>query len=198
MLNRHPPSPPGADADAALLAAYAAGDGHAAATLAARLLPRSLRLATRLLGDAAEAEDVAQEAMLRLWRAAPGWRADGGARVETWLYRVVVNLCTDRLRRSGRTRPLEAAADPIDPHPSAEAGLIAVDRARALSAALGRLPERQRLAIVLRHLEALSNPAIAEILHTGVEAVESLLARARRTLAADPALRHHIDPDEEG
>lgn len=198
MLNRPLPAPPGADPDAALLAAYAAGDGQAAATLAARLLPRGLRLAARLLGDPAEAEDVVQEAMLRLWRAAPGWRPDGGARVGTWLHRVVVNLSTDRLRRRGRTRPLEAAPDPIDPRPSAEAGLIAQDRAAALHAAPGRLPERQRIAVVLRHLEALSNPEIAEILETGVEAVESLLARARRTLAADPALRHDIDPDEEG
>ncbi|MEY2955496.1 MAG: sigma-70 family RNA polymerase sigma factor [Gemmobacter sp.] len=193
-MNR-PLPPAGADADAALLAAYAAGDAQAAALLAARLLPRSLRLAARLLGDPAEAEDVAQEAMLRLWRAAPGWRADGGARVETWLHRVVVNLATDRLRRRGRTRPLEDAPDPIDPQPSAEAGLIAQGRAAALNAALGRLPERQRIAVVLRHLEALSNPEIAAILDTGVEAVESLLARARRALAADPALRHDIDPD---
>ena len=86
------------DADAALLPRIKDGDRAAAALLVDQYLNRIVAYAFRMLGDRAEAEDVAQEALLRLWRAAPGWRA-GEAKVSTWLYRVTANLCTDRLRR---------------------------------------------------------------------------------------------------
>lgn len=168
--------------DADLLARYAAGDRSAARDLTLRLAPRVLALARRMLGDAAEAEDVAQEAILRLWRMAPDWRV-GEAQVSTWLYRVASNLCIDRLRRR-RERTGEALPETADPAPGALDRLVAADRAAALQAALAALPERQRLAIVLRHFEERSNPEIAAVLDTSVEAVESLLARARRELAA--------------
>lgn len=168
-----------ADADAALLARYAAGELGAARTLTDRHLPRVLAFARRMLGDAAEAEDVAQEALLRLWRIAPQWRA-GEARISTWLYRVTANLCTDRLRRR---RPQGTMPELADPDPGALAALMAADRAAALEAALARLPERQRQAVVLRHLEGLGNAEIAEVMDSGVEAVESLIARGRRALA---------------
>ena len=169
------------DADAAILARYAAGDRAAAGELAARLVPPLLRMAARVLGDAIEAEDVAQEAMLRLWTIAPRWQ-DGGARVSTWAYRVAMNLCTDRLRRR-RTTGLDAAGDPADGRPGAEQGLTEAARAEALQRALDALPDRQRQAVVLRHIEELSNPEIAEIMEIGVEAVESLTARGKRALA---------------
>ena len=171
--------------DEALLAAYARGEAAAARALSLRLVPRVLGYAARLLGDRAEAEDVAQDAMLRLWRAAPGWRA-GEAQVTTWLYRVVTNLCTDRLRGRVRRRTdtLEDAPEVADAAKGVEAGLIEADRMAALDAALAELPERQRQALVLRHLEGLSNPEIAVVMDIGVEAVESLTARAKRALAA--------------
>ena len=172
----------GEDADAALLARYAAGDQVAARALTLRLAPRVFALARRMLADAAEAEDVTQEAMLRLWRMAPDWR-DEGAALGTWLYRVASNLCIDRLRRR-RERPGDAVPETVDGAPGAEGRLQAADRAAALDAALAALPERQRLAVVLRHFEERPNPEIAAILGTSVEAVESLLARARRELAA--------------
>ena len=171
--------------DAALLDRYAAGDPVAARALTLRLVPRALGYAARLLGDAAEAEDVAQEAMLRLWRAAPGWRS-GEAQVTTWLYRVVTNLCTDRLR-SRKRRPvtaLEAAPEMADGGPGAVAGMIEADRMAALQAALDALPDRQRQAVVLRHIEGLTNPEIAAVMDIGVEAVESLTARGKRALSA--------------
>ena len=171
--------------DEVLLARYAAGDPAAARVLTARLVPRALGYAARLLGDGAEAEDVTQEAMLRLWRAAPGWRA-GEAQVSTWLYRVVTNLCTDRLRARKR-RPaaaLEDAPEVPDGGTGAEAGMIEADRMAALQAALDALPERQRQAVVLRHIEGLGNPEIAAVMDIGVEAVESLTARGKRALAA--------------
>lgn len=170
------------DSDEALLIAYGRGDARAARVLVPRLTPRVLGYAARLTGDAAEAEDIAQEAMLRLWRIAPDWRA-GEAKVTTWLYRVVTNLCTDRLRKR-RPRGLDGLPDPADPAPGAEARLQEAARAVALDRALSALPERQRQAVVLRHLEGLANPRIAEIMEIGTEAVESLTARGRRALAA--------------
>lgn len=169
--------------DDVLLARAAQGDARAAETLTHRLTPRVFAHASRVLGDRAEAEDVAQEAMLRLWRIAPKWR-HGEAQVTTWLFRVTVNLCTDRLRRSRRNGPaLDDVPEPPDPAPSGDAQLMKSRRAAALEAALLELPERQRQAVVLRHIEGLSNPEIAAAMDIGVEAVESLTARGKRKLA---------------
>ncbi|MES2667369.1 MAG: RNA polymerase sigma factor [Pseudomonadota bacterium] len=172
--------------DEALMVLYANGDPAAARTLTLRLTPRILGYAARILGgDRAEAEDVAQEAMLRLWRVAPDWRQDE-ARVSTWAYRVVTNLCTDRLRRRVR-RPataLDDAPEVASGAAGAVAGLIEADRMAALQTALSALPDRQRQAVVLRHIEGMSNPEIAAIMDLGVEAVESLTARGKRSLAA--------------
>lgn len=173
--------------DASLLARYAGGDQTAARLLTARHAPRVFAVARRMLGEQAEAEDVTQETMLRLWRIAPEWQA-GQAALGTWLYRVAANLCIDRLRRR-REIASDSLPERADEAPGALARIEADDRAAALHAALGALPDRQRLAIVLRHFEERSNPEIAEILDTSVEAVESLLGRARRELAARLAPR---------
>ncbi len=168
--------------DDTLLVLYANGDAGAARALTMRLTPRVFAQAFRMLGDRAEAEDVSQEAMIRLWKIAPDWR-QGEAKVTTWLYRVVANLCTDRLRKT-RGVALDAIAEPEDGAKSAAETLQ--DRARidALQQALNTLPERQRHAVVLRHIEGLGNPQISEIMEIGVEAVESLTARGKRALAA--------------
>jgi RNA polymerase sigma factor (sigma-70 family) len=170
-------------ADEALVVLYANGDPDAARLLAQRLLPRVLGYAGRLLSDRAEAEDVAQEAMLRLWKVAPDWR-QGEAKVSTWLYRVTTNLCTDRLRARQRRRSdaLDDVPEPADDVPGAVAVMIEADRMAALEAALATLPDRQREAVVLRHIEGMTNPEIAEIMQIGVEAVESLTARGKRAL----------------
>ena len=170
--------------DEALLTDFAAGDARAAEALTRRLTPRVLAHAMRLLGDRAEAEDVAQEALLRLWRAAPDWEA-GVAAPSTWLYRVTANLAIDRIRRRRPIAPEDAASEVPDGAPGAETRLTDAARADALQAALARLPVRQRQAVVLRHLEGLPNPEIAAIMDIGVEAVESLVARGKRALAAD-------------
>lgn len=174
---------PGTARDAVLLARFAGGDQSAARALTLRHAPRVLALARRMLRDPAEAEDVTQEAMLRLWRMAPDWQEDGAA-LGTWLYRVASNLCIDRLRRR-REVATDAVPELADEAPPPLERLQDGARAEALGAALDRLPERQRLAVVLRHLEDRGNPEIAAALDTSVEAVESLLARARRALAAD-------------
>ena len=170
--------------DKALLAAYAAGDADAAQLLATRLLPGVLGQSTRMLSDRIEAEDVAQEAMMRLWKIAPDWR-DGEAQISTWLYRVVANLCTDRLRKRKRsgTVGMDKIAEPEDPTPGVADQLQTNARMAALSDALAELPERQAQAVSLRHLEGLANPEIAEIMDISVRSVESLTARGKRALA---------------
>ena len=137
-----------------------------------------------MVSDAAEAEDVAQETMLRLWRVAPQWRA-GEAQVSTWTCRVVSNLCTDRLRLRRRrpAMPLDDAPEVVDQSLGAEGALMQADRMAALQGALDRLPERQRQAVFLRHIVALTNPEIAVVMDIGVAAVESLTARAKKALA---------------
>ena len=178
-MSRHTPQTE-ADDEATLLHGYAKGDATAARMLARRLTPLAYAHAMRVLQDEAEAEDVTQEAMMRLWRIAPDWR-EGEAKVSTWLYRVVANLCTDRLRKR-RPVPVDEVAEPVDPVASVETRMQQGAREEALQAALARLPDRQRQAVVLRHIEGLANPEIAVILGVGVEAVESLTARGKRAL----------------
>jgi RNA polymerase sigma-70 factor (ECF subfamily) len=171
--------------DEALLVAFANGDGTAGRVLLNRLAPRLFSHAALVLGDRAEAEDVVQETMLRLWKIAADWRQDE-AKVSTWAYRVAVNLCTDRLRSRTR-RPqvgIDGISEPVAPIESAVEHMTGEARNDALDRALKALPDRQRQAVVLRHLEGLSNPEIASIMDIGVEAVESLTARGKRALSA--------------
>jgi len=178
------PAPAEAPAsDDALLVLYANGDPAAATELTRRHAPRVLGVATRVLGSRAEAEDVTQDAMLRLWKIAPDWRP-GEAQVSTWLYRVTMNLCIDVKRKArGGHVDLDAIPEPPDPAAGAAETLQNSARHDALQAALMTLPERQRQAVVLRHIEELTNPEIAGIMEISVEAVESLTARGKRTLA---------------
>ncbi len=172
--------------DEALMVLYANGDRPAALALTRRITPRVLAYAARLLsGDRAEAEDVAQETMLRLWRVAPEWR-QGETKVTTWAYRVATNLCIDRQRARTRKRQmaLDDAPEVADSGPGAEGRLIDAGRMAALETALSELPDRQRQAVVLRHLEGMTNPEIAAIMEIGVEAVESQTARGKRALSA--------------
>lgn len=169
--------------DEALLVLFANGDQMAAAELTRRLGGRVLVVALRVLGNRAEAEDVTQDAMMRLWKIAPRWR-QGEAQVSTWLYRVTMNLCIDVKRRArGGHVDIHDVPEPQDGAASAAELLQETARQHALQAALMSLPERQRQAVVLRHIEDLSNPQIAEIMEISVEAVESLTSRGKRALA---------------
>ncbi len=146
----------------------------------ARKLSRMLALARRMLGDPAEAEDVAQEVFLRAWKQARVWKP-GAGKFDTWMHRVALNLCYDRLRRR-REDPTAEPPEQVDPARSAESGLIATAAAERVRDAVQALPERQRAALILCHYQELSNIEAAELLEVSVEAVESLLSRARRTL----------------
>jgi len=174
------PAGPVEDPDLDLVRRVGAGDGPACAALVDRHLSRILGLAGRMLGNRAEAEEVAQEVFLRVWQQAGRWRA-GEARFSTWLHRVAVNLCQDRLRRRRETS-LEAAGDPPSPDPPPEAALQRDAVVARVGAALRQLPERQRTAILLSHYQELGNVEAAAVLGVSVEALESLLARGRRRL----------------
>lgn len=172
-------APAAEDPDLSLLRAVASGDALACTQLVDRHLRQAHALAWRLLDDASEAEDVCQDAFLKLWQVAGRWEAR--AQVSTWLYQVVLNGARDRLRR----RRERAALDP-DALLSAEASPErAVDREQAsarLRTALRCLPKRQREAILLCHYQGLAQTAAAQLLGVSVDALESLLARGRRAL----------------
>jgi|TARA_B110000503_G_scaffold114489_1_gene172104 RNA polymerase sigma-70 factor (ECF subfamily) len=168
--------------DAELLARFSKGDRAAALALTSRLAPVVFAQAFRMLGDRTEAEDVTQESLLRLWKAAPGWDATR-AKITTWLYRVTSNLCIDCLRKSNRNSGDEVP-EVADETPGIDLKLQATARAQALQHALQTLPDRQRQAMILRHIEDLSNPEISDIMEISVEAVESLVSRGKRALAS--------------
>ena len=171
-----------ADPDEELVGRVGRGDPAAVQALVARKLPRLLGLATRMLGDASEAEDVAQEAFVRIWRNAAAWRP-GKARFDTWLHRVALNLCYDRLRRR-REQPVAEPPDRVDPAPLPDAALAEGDAGARVARTIQALAPRQREAIVLTYYQELSNIEAASAMEISVEALEILLSRGRRSLRA--------------
>jgi RNA polymerase sigma-70 factor (ECF subfamily) len=137
------------------------------------------RFAERILGNRGEAEEVAQETFLALWTQAAGWKPT--AKPKTWLYRIARNQCIDRLRKRHPD-----AGDDLDQQtnaadrPSSE--LVRRETAAQIERALATLPERQRVAITLVHYEGLDGTEACEVLEISLTALESLLARGRRSL----------------
>jgi len=155
----------------------AGGDVSAYRKLCDRFLGPITGYAHRLLGDGAEAEDVAQETFLRIWKNAD--RYVPTAATSTWIYRIAHNLCVDRLRRTKDTSDRVSQLD-VEDRPS-----LLLDRkqiAAQVEEALAALPEKQRAAICLIHYEGLNQVEASQILEVSVEALESLLARGRRSL----------------
>jgi RNA polymerase sigma-70 factor (ECF subfamily) len=171
-----------ADPDDELVRRAGEGDAAAVQALVARKLRRVLALAERMLGDASEAEDVAQETFFKVWRNASRWRP-GAAKFDTWLHRVTLNLCYDRLRRRRET-PTADPPDTPDPGPGPDRGLMAAAVGDRVRVAMQGLPPRQREAIVLCHFQELGNIEAAGLMGVSVEALESLLSRGRRALKA--------------
>ena len=181
------PSRSAASDDDAVMIRIAARDAVAFARVVDARAAMLHRIAYRMIADAAEAEDVAQEALLRLWSSAERWRP-GQAGIAAWLTRVAVNLCLDRLRRR-RFASDEEVPERADEAPGADA-LVEEEQLRwAAVAALGDLSERHRAAIVLTYYEELPNAMAAEALEMNLKAFESLLLRARGAMRSALAAR---------
>lgn len=164
--------------DRDLLTAHADGDPDAFGELVRRHRDRLWAVAVRTLGDREEAADALQEALVSAYRHAGSYR--GEAAVTTWLHRIVVNACLDRVRRARarRTDPLPPTdvPDPRDDHAATEARLD-------VRAALARLPEHQRVALVLVDLHELTVAEAAQVLGVAEGTVKSRCARGRAALA---------------
>lgn len=174
--------------DATLVAAAASGDVAAFRALVDRHLSGVLAVARRMLRDDAEAEDVAQETMLRLWRSATGLDV-GVPGLRPWLRRVVSNLCVDRMRSGKRLVVVDELPERAQ-SATQQSEIEKRDTSQRVDAALKDLPDRQRTALTLFHYEGLSQIEIGQIMGISDEAVESLLARARRGLKT--ALRDEL------
>jgi RNA polymerase sigma-70 factor (ECF subfamily) len=168
------------DEDDMLLARIGRHDEPAFRLLVERHIDRAYGLALRILRNAADAEDVVQDVMLKIWTHRGTWQ-EGKARFSTWLYRVVTNRCLDIARRP-RTEDMENAPEMADSQPDALTSMHRGEVSDLLERAMGRLPEQQRIAIILSYTDDLSNPEIAEIMETTVYSVESLLKRGRQQL----------------
>lgn len=166
--------------DEALMVKIAQGDRLAARELMQRRLPRVLGMAQRMLNDPMEAEDIAQETFLRVWKAADRWEA-GRAQVSTWIGRIAINLCYDRLRKR-REILTDEPPDRPDTAPDQEVQLARSETGNRVADAVAQLPERQRRALEMVHFQEMSNIKAAEIMEISVDALESLLARGRRKL----------------
>ena len=177
--------------DEDLMARVARGDEPAFRVLARRYAARAVGLASRITGNDADAEEVVQEALLRVWTNAPRWRPLAAFR--TWFYRVVLNLCLSRRRRAPFVA-LEAAGDPADPSADIAARLERDETDRIVAGAIADLPDRQRAAMVLTYHEGLSNAETAAILETSTSGVEALLVRAKRTLREKLGANRNGDP----
>jgi RNA polymerase sigma-70 factor, ECF subfamily len=167
--------------DKELLRRHAEGDPDAFSEIVHRHRDRMWAVALRTLGDPEEAADALQEAFLSAYRAAGRFRGD--AAVTTWLHRIVVNACLDRLRRekvavrrAGDLGELDLP-DPHDRHASVEARLDVRE-------ALATLPEGQRMALVLVDMHGLSVAEAAEVLQVAEGTVKSRCFRGREALAA--------------
>ena len=166
--------------DEALMAAVSARQHHAFRILMGRHMQRAIRVAQRIVRDPTEADDIGQEAFLRVWSHAASFDPDI-ARFTTWLYRIVLNLAFDRKPRRPLV-PIDEAADVRSDDPEPVERVIADEERRILEQAMAGLSERQRGAIALFHMEGLSGVDAAQAMNLSAKAFESLLGRARAAL----------------
>ncbi|NQY13544.1 MAG: sigma-70 family RNA polymerase sigma factor [Henriciella sp.] len=159
----------------------ASGDRAAQAALVNRNMPIVFRVAYRMLQDRAEAEDVTQETFLRAWKALPDWQPK--AKFSTWACTVALNLCRDRLRKK-KPVLMDELPERVDPELRPDESLESQQALQRIDEKIAALPERQREALTLCALEGMTNIEAAATMDVSVRALESLLARARRSLRA--------------
>ncbi|HEY0329019.1 MAG TPA: RNA polymerase sigma factor [Rhodopseudomonas sp.] len=182
--------PPPLDEDEQLLNRLAENDEAAFRLLVERHIDRAFGIALRIVGNRADAEDVVQDTMLKVWTHRGQWQ-HGRAKFSTWLYRVVTNRCID-LHRQPRTDNVDAVPEPVDARPDVVSTMQRDEVTHLLEDAMRRLPEQQRIAVIFSYHENMSNGEIAEVMETTVAAVESLLKRGRQQLR-DLLRRHERD-----
>lgn len=168
------------DEDSELLDKLATGDEAAFRMLVERHIDRAYAIALRIVGNAADAEDVVQDTMLKIWSHRGRWQ-HGRAKFSTWLYRVISNRCID-LRRKPRNENVETVPEVADGQPGAIEIIERNELNGMLELAMQRLPEQQRIAVIFSYHENMSNGEIAQVMDTTVAAVESLLKRGRQQL----------------
>lgn len=172
-----------------LMELVAQGHRLAFEVLTQRHLSKTYAIAARMLGDKnKDAEDMAQEALIKLWTNAASWKP-GKALFTTWFYRIVVNICMDALRRHRPSAPLSDAIP--DKGIAAETGMIHSEQTAHVQAAISALPHSQQLALTLCYYEEFTNQQAADIIGISVKALESLLVRAKRSLRI--SLKHLME-----
>jgi RNA polymerase sigma-70 factor, ECF subfamily len=166
--------------DESLMTLVAQGDQRAFRVLMGRNMGLAIRVAQRVVGNAAEADDIGQEAFLRVWKRARSFDPRI-ARFTTWLYRIVLNLALDRIRKQAPL-PIDDALEVTADHPEPLAVMIEDEERQAVAEAMSALPERQRIALILFHMEGLSMSRAAQAMNVSEKAFESLLIRGRSAL----------------
>lgn len=169
-----------ADSDDALLERIGANDQEAFRILVERHIDRAYGLALRILNNRADAEDIVQDTLLKIWLHRGRWET-GRAKFSTWLYRVVTNRCID-YRRQPRNEDLEQVPEVMDEKPLAIVELQKHEVSSMLDEAMARLPDQQRVALILSYHESMNNAEVADVMQTTVAAVELLLKRGRQRL----------------
>lgn len=166
--------------DHRLFLQIAEGDPRAFRRLVDQHAPPLVTYLTRLMNNQSEAEEIAQEVFVRVWQKADDYKPS--FRASTWLHRIGHNLAIDQLRRRKHSAEIDTK---IDAAPASEQPSTLVERkqrATSLQAALDALPLRQKTAMLLKYEQDFANPEIASVLGLSVDAVESLLSRAKRQL----------------
>jgi RNA polymerase sigma-70 factor (ECF subfamily) len=166
--------------DGKLMASVARGDKAAFAALTTRHLNPVIRYASRYIGTQSEAQDIAQETFIRLWKHAANWE-ERGFSLRSWIYRITYNLCIDELRKRRQMTPVEFD-DSLASGDLPEQDIQRSQQQQQVTLALNELPERQRTAIILCVYQGMSNIDAAVVLDVSVDALESLLSRGRRAL----------------
>jgi RNA polymerase sigma-70 factor (ECF subfamily) len=174
------------ETDDVLMARISDGDQAAFGVFSARHYARIKSVAQRLIGNPSDAEEIVQDALMRVWRYATE-RHEGKAHADTWLNRIVTNLAIDRIRQRGQVlASIDEASASIDPAPTPQSVAEAHELAQRMAEAISRLPARQREALSLCFYQELECSEAALAMHISVSAMEALLVRARR------AIRRHL------
>ena len=169
--------------DEELMQAVCMGGRSAYQTLVKRHLKSISHYAYRILGNQKDTEDITQEVFLRLWTNAQKWKSEK-SKLTTWLHRITHNLCIDYLRKHGRMQTQDTFDDEVsDSPPNNEESVDEKnDQTKLLREAISALPENQRSALSLCHYQGFSNKEAAAIMNISVKALESAIARAKRSL----------------